>query len=219
VYISSHQDERSLPRQFENITISTVDQKVIYDNELIRYLNVHGAYKHQAKLLGDKKYAKKAVRHDDGLLHQDPREFYVNYDEYESDERPKPSLDDGCDNEKFPGVLFEAEASNLANPGQVRYVTPEAVEVRRQVKDLEIDLLDIRTDRGWYGLGGKRDVPRDACFVGHYGDCYVWVCQGGVRDLSILTIKTLKFATLIKDDSILTVPGPRFTPASGFPVP
>ena len=218
VYVSSH-DDKSLPRQFENTCLSTVDYKIIYDNELVRYLNVHGAYREQATLLSDKKYARKRL----SINGQDTsvqREFYINWSEYDADDRPKPTVDRYHTNAKFPGVLFEAEAASLANQdSEIRYVTPEAVEVRRQVKDLEVDLLDIRTDRGWYGRGGKHDVPHDACYSGHYGDCYVWVCPGGVRDLSILTIKTLKFATLIKDESVLTVPGPRFTPSSGFPSP
>jgi hypothetical protein len=96
-------------------------------------------------------------------------------------------------------------------------VTPEAAAARRQVKEIENDLFEIPCDRSWYGCGGKHDVPRDACFVGHYGDCYVWVCRDGIKELSKLTLKVLKFSSLIKSEALLTVPGPRFTPSSGFP--
>ena len=54
-----------------------------------------------------------------------------------------------------------------------RYATPMAAEVRRQVKDVQSDILKIHP--GWFGRGGKKDVPKDACYVGHYRDCYVWV--------------------------------------------
>ncbi len=54
-----------------------------------------------------------------------------------------------------------------------RYATPLAAEVRRQVKDVQSDLLKIHT--GWFHKGRKKDVPKDACYVGHYRDCYVWV--------------------------------------------
>ena len=96
-------------------------------------------------------------------------------------------------------------------------ISPEAVDARRQIKDIENDLLAIPTHCLWYGRGRKHDVPKDACYVGHYRDCYVWVGPGGLKELSILTLKTLKFAGVIKDDTVMTVPGPRFTPASAFP--
>ena len=97
----------------------------------------------------------------------------------------------------------------------IQFVTPDAAEVRRQVKEVQKDLLEIHP--GWYGVGRRRDVPRDACYVGHHGDVYVWVCPAGREDLAEFTIHILSFASLIKDNQVLTVPGPRFTPASGFP--
>jgi hypothetical protein len=50
--------------------------------------------------------------------------------------------------------------------------------------------------RGWYGCGRRRDVPRDACYTGHFGDQYVWVCSGHVESLTRLTIVLLNIATL-----------------------
>lgn len=48
---------------------------------------------------------------------------------------------------------------------------------------------------GWYSVGCKHDVPKDACYVGHYCDTYVWVLPGGVEDLTRLTLTILDFAT------------------------
>ena len=50
--------------------------------------------------------------------------------------------------------------------------------------------------RGWYSVGGRRDVPKDACYVGHCGDTYVWVTPDGLDGLSRLTLVVLNIATL-----------------------
>ncbi|HEY4310544.1 MAG TPA: hypothetical protein VGN12_13920 [Pirellulales bacterium] len=44
---------------------------------------------------------------------------------------------------------------------------------------------------GWFCVGCKRDVPKDACFVGHYCDRYVWVMPDRVEDLSHFTLIVL----------------------------
>ena len=50
--------------------------------------------------------------------------------------------------------------------------------------------------RGWYGVGGCRDVPRGACYVTHCGHTYVWVMPDGLEALTRLTIVVLDVATL-----------------------
>jgi hypothetical protein len=116
------------------------------------------------------------------------------------------------------GRTFYAESESAGIFGsKVAYVTPEAASVRREIRNLENDLLSIPCDRAWFGQGGKHDIPKDACYVGHCGNLYVWVRGDGVKELSNLTIKTLKIATLIQSSNVLTIPGPKFTPASGFP--
>jgi hypothetical protein len=97
----------------------------------------------------------------------------------------------------------------------INIITPFAAEVRRQVKEVHKDLMEIHP--GWFHVGAKKQVPKDACYVGHYRDCYVWVCREGLEDLAQFTIKILGFSSLIRDPTILTTPGPRFTPASSFP--
>jgi hypothetical protein len=91
--------------------------------------------------------------------------------------------------------------------------TPQAREARRQVKEINKDLSSIQT--GWFGVGRKHDIPRNACYVGRFRDRYAWVCPDGCRDLADFTLKVLSFSSLLKEQSILTIPGggPRFTPA------
>ena len=50
--------------------------------------------------------------------------------------------------------------------------------------------------RGWFAAGGHKDVPKDACYVGHFGDRYAWVTPGGLDGLTRLTIAVLNIATL-----------------------
>lgn len=50
--------------------------------------------------------------------------------------------------------------------------------------------------RGWYGVGGRRDVPKEACYVGQCGACRVWVTPDQLDALTRLTIVVLNIATL-----------------------
>jgi hypothetical protein len=43
----------------------------------------------------------------------------------------------------------------------------------------------------WFCVGKKKDVPKDACYVGHYKDCYVWVMPDGLEDLANTTMAVL----------------------------
>src|SRR4051794_193336 len=66
-------------------------------------------------------------------------------------------------------------------------------------KLLKAFLGDDYTDwlrQGWLHTGSKKDVPKDACFVGRYGHCAVWVTAEGIDGLTRLTIATLNIATL-----------------------
>ncbi len=44
---------------------------------------------------------------------------------------------------------------------------------------------------GWFCTGCKGDVPKEACFVGHYCDNYVWVMPNHFEDLSHFTLIVL----------------------------
>lgn len=55
---------------------------------------------------------------------------------------------------------------------------------------IEVLLSDV-PEPGWYNLGSKRDVPRNACYVGRCGDCYAWVTPDGMPGLSRFTLVVL----------------------------
>ena len=50
---------------------------------------------------------------------------------------------------------------------------------------------------GWYGYGRKRDVPKDACYVGNYCQTYVWVLPDHVEYLTRLSLAILDIATAV----------------------
>ena len=64
----------------------------------------------------------------------------------------------------------------------------------RGMVPIEILLNDVPPP-GWYQLGGKKDVPKDACYVGCWGNRYAWVTSDGVPGLTQFTIAVL---TVIK---------------------
>ena len=59
----------------------------------------------------------------------------------------------------------------------------------------EAGLADYYPPRGWYGVGCKKDVPKDACYVGCHCGTYVWVLPGGRNDLALFTMGALDLAT------------------------
>jgi hypothetical protein len=50
---------------------------------------------------------------------------------------------------------------------------------------------EFNVPTGWFFVGRKADVPPHACYVGCYGDCYVWVTPAGMADLSYFTLVVL----------------------------
>jgi hypothetical protein len=48
---------------------------------------------------------------------------------------------------------------------------------------------------GWYGVGGKHDVPKCVAYVGHWCDTYVWVTPEHVDELARLVIAMTDLAT------------------------
>jgi hypothetical protein len=89
--------------------------------------------------------------------------------------------------------------------------SPLARDVSRQVALIERELASIGT--GWFCVGGKWDVPRDACYVGRYRNCWVWVPSEGRDALTEFTLAAMKLSTLIKETQTLISPGSvKFSP-------
>ena len=73
------------------------------------------------------------------------------------------------------------------------------------------DLAMIQS--GWFHVGRKRDVPKEACYVGTCGHTFVWVGPEGREQLTEFTLTVLKFASLIKETQSLVNPGSvKFSP-------
>jgi hypothetical protein len=59
----------------------------------------------------------------------------------------------------------------------------------------EQDRLDCLLPRGWYQVGCKKDVPKDAMYVGHCGETYVWVMPDQLDGLTVFTMTVIDLAT------------------------
>jgi hypothetical protein len=59
----------------------------------------------------------------------------------------------------------------------------------------EADIAGFFPPRGWFNVGGKRDVPANACYVGRHNRTYVWVTPDGMNGLAVFTMGALDLAT------------------------
>jgi hypothetical protein len=112
-------------------------------------------------------------------------------------------------------ILDTNDQDFLAPVDRTKYIfrTALAREVARQVDDVKGRYRDIPT--GWFGWGKKRDVPRNACFVGHYGNCYTWVCPEHRSELAEFTLTVLNLASVVKATQVIGGPsGVAFSPGS-----
>ena len=101
-----------------------------------------------------------------------------------------------------------------------RVATPVIQEVRRLVKDTEDNIEQITPL--WFGVGcHKKDIPPDACYVGHHvdrcGEHYVWVRPDERDELAKFTMTILGLSTMLQERQIVTIPGgPTPAPASAY---
>lgn len=49
---------------------------------------------------------------------------------------------------------------------------------------------------GWFHVGKKHDVPKNACFVGHNCDTYVWVMPDQLDGLNKFTLAIMDFSNI-----------------------
>jgi hypothetical protein len=106
-------------------------------------------------------------------------------------------------------IVSTNDESPCAAPGLDR--TPLARNVCRKVDWIQRDLARIHP--GWFHIGDKRDVPKDACYIGRCGEVYAWVCPDGRDALTEFTLTALKFSSLIKETQTLINPGSvKFSP-------
>lgn len=88
----------------------------------------------------------------------------------------------------FLAALRRARAGDGDRPGSG--AQGRSAEARADAVALTISRGgDVPT--GWFGVGRKCDVPKDARYVGHYGDRYAWVPPEGVGGLARFTLLVL----------------------------
>jgi len=64
-------------------------------------------------------------------------------------------------------------------------------DLLRRFYEGEQDNLDCVIPRGWYEIGCEKEVPKCACYVGHYCDLYVWVRPDGLDGLTRFTMTVI----------------------------
>jgi hypothetical protein len=113
----------------------------------------------------------------------------------------------------------------LPLPNEVEVSTGLTKETRRRINEIQEELIKTALlGPGWFHVGCKKDVPKNACYVGYYKscgqECFVWVCPEGRAALADFTISILKLSSAFKETQILTVPsGIQFSPALTRPIP
>jgi hypothetical protein len=59
----------------------------------------------------------------------------------------------------------------------------------------EATLAENFPPRGWYSVGARHAVPKNACYFGHHNNTYVWVMPEGMNALAVFAMGTLDLAT------------------------
>lgn len=68
------------------------------------------------------------------------------------------------------------------------------------LKYFKVDTELVKIQPGWFGVGGKKEVPKRACHVGRCGDVYVWVTPEGLDGLTRFTVVIMDIATADKGE-------------------
>lgn len=95
----------------------------------------------------------------------------------------KPSGDDKSGG-KSAGSSLDGESASTSNGSG----SSDGDDGRRV--PLDVLVTDVPPP-GWYQIGCKKDVPKDACYVGRWGDRYAWVTGDGMPQLARFTATTL----------------------------
>lgn len=96
-----------------------------------------------------------------------------------------------------PNFITEAKRirSNRSGSGDDR--PPGDFDPETRSDELSMDIaFEGEVPRGWFRIGTKKDVPKDACYVGRHGDTYAWVTPDGVGGLTRFTLLVLSIVKL-----------------------
>ena len=114
---------------------------------------------------------------------------------------------------KFDAAVHTTNDDSVCvDPGaSAASTSPLARNVCRKIGSIERSLAHIQP--GWFHAGRKRDVPKDACYVGHCGNVFVWVGPEGREELTEFTLTVMRISSLIKETQTLVSPGSvKFSP-------
>ena len=116
-------------------------------------------------------------------------------------------------------ILIQADdgmfvASRPISTGLVKAVKQKVNDIQKTLKDVPV---------GWFHVGQKRDVPKNACYVGcHISKCggctHACVCDDRTAELADFTLRVLKLSSQFKESQVFAVPsGVQFSPALASP--
>ncbi len=120
---------------------------------------------------------------------------------------------------------FEPQFNFFSYVGAADYLFPQG---RGKVQDRNPGLADqaknkvvtlrelLHEPKPWFCCGAKKDVPKCACYVGHYckcgKECYVWVMPDQMKELREFTLKVLSLAASERQDLTVLGRGAAFSP-------
>jgi hypothetical protein len=129
----------------------------------------------------------------------------------ESNGNKNSSNDSGNQNAAHRLRATDSDDDEIDDPFEsslVKHTLSAPEEVPAKLEELTVDQFDLPI--GWFGTGRKCDVPKHACYVGRYGDCYTWVTADGVGGLTQFTLAVLSVIKL--EDSPRTSSGMMYIP-------
>lgn len=107
-----------------------------------------------------------------------------------------------------------------ANPDATRRNVGLIAQAEDKIQKLEQLIEGPEFKTPWFHFGGAKDVPKCACYVGHYFNCgcdmYVWVMPEQLEVLKEFTLVVLGLAPIDKQDILSGYPsgrGTAFSPA------
>jgi hypothetical protein len=100
--------------------------------------------------------------------------------------RKRRSASEDADQEEIPPGKMAADDESRASGSGAKSKTRDD---DKSISPAEWPEFEIPT--GWFHVGRKCDVPKDACYVGCHHDCYVWVMRDGVDGLSRFSLVIL----------------------------
>jgi hypothetical protein len=109
--------------------------------------------------------------------------------------------------ERLPAKQNQPTKKSEADGNAEEIPSPAATASGAEKLPAQWPEFDVPT--GWFHVGFKHDVPHDACYVGHYGDRYVWVTHRGEPGLSRFTLSVLAITStgakdLVHDNLMFT---------------